>query len=122
MAERPLGVTILGILWLLGGLFWITGGFIAGGILNLAGLGTLAATFGVILLVIGIIDLLLGIGCFMAWSWVWVVGIIAVIINILVCLVSLFTGGSGAIIGLIIAVIIGWYVYQPKVKAYFGVT
>lgn len=122
MSERPSGVTILCILWLLGGLFWITGGFIGGVLLNTVGLGTLAATFGVILLVIGIIDLLLGIGCFMAWKWVWLVGIIAVILNILVCLVSLFTGGIGSIAGLIVAMIIGWYLFQPKVKAYFGVT
>jgi hypothetical protein len=87
-------------------------------------LGTLGATVGVVLFIIGIIDLLVGFGCFKGWSWVWIIGIIIVIINVLIWLVSLVAGGNAAmaIFGIIIAIIIGWYLFQPQVKAWFGVT
>jgi hypothetical protein len=120
MSERPLGVTILGILWILGGLLMLVGGFVGGAILSVAGLGSIGAAMGVIFFIIGIVDLLLGVGCFLAWSWVWIVGVIFSAISILVGLVSLFTSGLSALLGIVIAAIILWYLFQPQVKAYFG--
>jgi len=98
----------------------IVSGFVGGTLLSIEGLGGLGAAMGVIFLVIGIIDLLLGVGCFLAWSWVWIVGIIFSVISILIGLVSLVTSGLGALLGIIIAAIILWYLFQPQVKAYFG--
>jgi len=120
MSDRPIGVTILGVLWILGGLLMMVSGFVGGTLLSIEGLGGLGAAMGVIFLVIGIIDLLLGVGCFLAWSWVWIVGIIFSVIGILIGLVSLVTSGLGALVGIIIAAIILWYLFQPQVKAYFG--
>ncbi|MDD3137173.1 MAG: hypothetical protein PHF57_05915 [Methanoregula sp.] len=120
MSDRPIGVTILGVLWILGGLLIMVSGFVGGTLLSIEGLGGLGAAMGVIFLVIGIIDLLLGVGCFLAWSWVWIVGIIFSVISILIGLVSLVTSGLGALVGIIIAAIILWYLFQPQVKAYFG--
>ncbi|MEI6840681.1 MAG: hypothetical protein WCK53_05420 [Methanomicrobiales archaeon] len=120
MSERPLGVTILGILWIIGGLFAIIGGIIGGAILSVAGFGDLGAAIGIIVFIIGIIDLLLGIGCFKAWPWVWIVGVIFSAISILTGIGSLFTAGAGALLGIIIAAIILYYLFQPQVKAYFG--
>jgi hypothetical protein len=120
MSERPLGVTILGVLWIIGGLLAIIGGIIGGAVLSIVGLGGIGAAIGITLFVIGIIDLLLGIGCFKAWPWVWVVGVIITAISILIGIASLFTTGASALLGIVIAAIILYYLFQPQVKAYFG--
>jgi len=120
MSERPLGVTILGVLWIIGGVLAIIGGIIGGAILSIVGLGGLGAAIGITLFVIGIIDLLLGIGCFKAWPWVWIVGVIISAISILIGIASLFTTGASALLGIVISAIILYYLFQPQVKAYFG--
>ncbi|HNY89200.1 MAG TPA: hypothetical protein PK154_03625 [Methanoregulaceae archaeon] len=120
MAERPLGITILAILWILGGLFWIMAGLLGGAVLGSIGLGILGAALGIILFIIGIIDLLIGIGCLKGWGWIWTVGVIVVIINIALHLLALVSGGIGAILGLAIGILILWYLFQPNVKAFFG--
>jgi hypothetical protein len=120
MADRPLGVTIIGILWILYGLVLIFGGIIGGAVLSVAGLGALGALIGIVLLIVGIIYLVLGIGSFKAWPWVWIVGVVFTIISVLINLVTLVSGGISAIIGIIIDAIILWYLFQPQVKAYFG--
>jgi hypothetical protein len=120
MSERPLGVTILGILWIIGGLLMLFGGIIGGAVMSVVGMPGLGAVIAIVFIIIGIVDLLLGIGCFMAWSWVWIVGVIFSAISILMGLVSLVTTGLGALVGIIIAAIILYYLFQPQVKAYFG--
>jgi len=119
MSQRPLGVTILGILWILGGLILLAGGFLGGAVLAVAGFGSLGAAIGVIFFIIGIVDLLLGVGCFMAWPWVWIVGVIFSAISVLIGIVSLFSNWASALVNIIIAGIILWYLFQPQVKAYF---
>jgi hypothetical protein len=119
MSERPLGVTILGILWIIGGLLALLGG------LGIAAIGTILAgaiglVIGIVFIIIGLVDLALGVGCFKAWPWVWTVGVIFSIISILIGLVSLVTSGFSAIVGIIIAAIILYYLFQPQVKTYFG--
>ncbi|MCE5298722.1 MAG: hypothetical protein MUE45_03835 [Methanoregulaceae archaeon] len=84
--------------------------------------GNLAAASGVILFIIGIVALLPGIGCFKAWSWVWIVGVIVAVIALLMNIVVLSLGGMGGILAIIIDAIILWYFFQPQVKAYFGVS
>lgn len=115
-----MGITILAILWILGGLFWITAGLLGGAVLGFIGLGILGAALGIILFIIGIIDLLIGIGCLKGWGWIWTVGVIVVIINIALHLLALVSGGIGAILGLAIGILILWYLFQPNVKAFFG--
>ncbi len=122
MADRPLGVTIIGILWILAGLLWIAAAAVGGAALTIIGLGALGAIVGVILFIIGIIDLLLGIGCFKAWGWVWTVGVVFMVINILIGILTLFSSWMTGLISIIIAAIVLWYLFQPQVKAYFGKT
>ncbi len=93
---------------------------IAGSIMTVAGMGGLGTAIGVIFFIIGIVDLLLGVGCIQAWSWVWIVRVIFSAISILIGIVSLFTTGFGAVVGIIIAAIILYYLFQPQVKRYFG--
>jgi len=58
----------------------------------------------------------------MAWSWVWIVGVVFTVIGLLINLVSIVSTGLSALVGIIIAVIILWYLFQPQVKAYFKTT
>ncbi len=120
MSERPLGVTIIGILWILSGLMWFVAAFLGGALLAVIGLGALGAIVGVILFIIGIIDILLGIGSFKGWSWVWLIGVIFMVINLLIGLVSLFSSPGTGIITIVIAAIVLWYLFQPQVKSFFG--
>ncbi|MDD1719039.1 MAG: hypothetical protein LUQ25_03170 [Methanoregulaceae archaeon] len=122
MAERPMGVTIIGILWIIAGLLWIFAGIVGGAVLAVIGLGAIGAALGVIFFVIGIIDILLGIGCFMGWGWVWTIGVIFMILNLIIGLISLFGSPVTGVITIIIAIIVLWYLFQPNVKAYFGKT
>ncbi len=120
MSERPLGVTILGVLWILTGLIWIAVAVFGGAILAAVGLGAVGAFLGLILGIIGIIDILLGFGCFKGWGWVWIIGIILMVINILTGIVILFADWITGLGTIILAGIILWYLFQPQVKAYFG--
>jgi hypothetical protein len=124
MAEntRPLGVTIIGILWILVGLLTAIGGGIGGAALAIIGLGGLGAAVGVILVIIGLVFIALGIGCFKGWPWVWPVGVIFTIIGIIINLLSIIANPASAIIGIIIDIIILWYLFQPQVKAWFKVS
>ena len=119
MAERPLGVTIIGILWIIGGILGLLAGagFMAMGTVFFGAFGLL---FGAIFIVIGIIEIVLGYGCFQAWPWVWTVGVILTAISLLMGIVSIFTSGAGALLSIVISAIILYYLFQPHVKTYFG--
>jgi len=117
MPEKPNGVTILGILGIVGGV-----------ILILAGLGVPGSNLGVISIITGIVDLILGVGCFKAWLWVWPTGIAFSALSISAGLVSIFmTGirslfGAVALPGVIIGLTILYYLVQPQVKVYLGIS
>jgi hypothetical protein len=59
---------------------------------------------------------------FKGWPWVWPVGIIFTIIGLIINLLSIVSNTGAAIIGIIIDIIILWYLFQPQVKAWFKAT
>lgn len=122
MSERPLGVSVLGVLWIFSALIWFVASLLGSLVLVGVGLPGIGAIFGFIILCIAIVDLFLGIGCFRGWGWVWIVGILFMVINIVVGIMSLFSAPIYGVISIIIAAIILWYFFQPQVKAYFGRT
>jgi zinc-ribbon domain len=122
---RPTGVTILGVLAILAGL----GGLIGGAaLLGLSGLvastypggATVAAAIGAILLIIGILELVYGIGFFGGKGWAWTLAMIGSVLNIVFGIVSIVFGSVGSVFGLIISILILYYLTRPHVKAYFG--
>jgi len=123
MAEnaRPLGVTIIGILWILAGLLMAVGAGVGGAALAIMGLGALGAMVGVIFVIIGLVFIALGIACFKGWPWVWPVGVIFTIVALIINLLSIVSMPAGAIIGIIFDIIVLWYLFQPQVKAWFRV-
>jgi hypothetical protein len=135
MAQRPLGITILAILGIIGGVLGLLGGCgaIAGGALvgalgAQAGVGAVAAGGGLLSL-LGIVALAMAVGWIAfgigAWTlkpWAWMLGLILVGVSIVVALVTVLTGGDfgSQIIGLVIDAVIVYYLMTPEVKQAFG--
>jgi hypothetical protein len=125
---RPTGITVLAILAMIFGVIAILGGvFVAavGGssILALYGYGAfsgLLSVLGVAVAVYGFLIFIFGWGMWTGKGWAWILGVILVILGILSGLGSLGVGNFTSIGGLIIDVIILWYLFRPHVKAYFG--
>ena len=112
--ERPLGVTILAILEILGGILSIIGGF---GLVTLAmlmgPLGFLFMIVGGLTLLLGIIALIIGWGLWSLKSWAWMA---ALIINLINLILNILSGGYlSAVINLIIII----YLQQGDIKSRF---
>lgn len=116
---RPLGVTILAVLNALSALSFI---FIGVGMIAVTATGILAG-LGIILggfvILIGVVQLLIAFGLWKGWGWAWFVALIFGILGIIFGLLSLTSGLTG-ILGLVINIVIVYYLFQPRVKAYFG--
>jgi len=145
--KRPTGVTILAVLAILGALGGLISGaaLIGLGLLlgtlatNAAianaiatsgypglaslGVGTLSAllvALGAVILILGILYLAVGIGFFSGKGWAWTLGIIVSVLGIVVDVVQIGFGGYSSIVGLIIGLLIIYYLMRPHVKAFFG--
>ncbi|MGY5876167.1 MAG: hypothetical protein RTU30_10500 [Candidatus Thorarchaeota archaeon] len=111
---RPLGVTILAILQLLGAIVLLAVGvlaFIAGALL-LPIIGMLLALFPLIFGIIGLI-LFYGLWNLKSWAWMW-----TIIVNILQIIVSAMDY-SNNLVQLIISVVIVVYLFAPNIKPLF---
>ncbi|QYZ78574.1 hypothetical protein E2N92_03585 [Methanofollis formosanus] len=126
--SRPLGVTIVGLLYLFLGILGLLAGitvFMAGTALEVAGVGAFA---GGIVILVALVNLAIGLGCFKGWGWVWTVAVLFSFINILIALYNWWVAGhtmaglTTALVSIIIPVIILWYLFKDNVKAFFGKT
>jgi hypothetical protein len=144
--NRPLGVTIIAVLRIIGGIILLLGGI---GLVTIApfvgqlNVNTTSSTtdnginlsnnptsflfFAAFIGVIGSILIVLGIASFfVAWGllkgkgWAWTVTIIITIISLVFNALSIVSGNIGAIVGIIIDGVIIYYLYRPNVKSYFG--
>lgn len=142
--NRPTGVTIIGILTIIGGILMLGSGIalaaVAAVLPNLASmndqinglesqipsmipvgyLGLASLSIGSILIIIGIVSLIVAYGLFKAKKWAWTINVAVSIINIAIGVVSIVTGSVGPIASIAISAIILYYLYRPHVKAYFG--
>ena len=110
--ERPLGVTILAILQILGGLMML----VLGALATLAGLlFILFAIVGVAMAILGLLGLVVGFGLWglKSWAWTW-----AMIVNILTIIFGLFNLASN-FVSIVISLIIVIYLNQPDIKRRF---
>jgi hypothetical protein len=131
--KRPLGVTIVGILYLLAGLLVLVLG------LAILGLGALdnptdfegwsqaaILALGVVVTLIGLFELLIAAGCFKGWGWIWTVALLFAILDIIFAVFNAwrqhFSNQSifGLLVGIIVPLIIIWYLTKQNVKAWFG--
>lgn len=141
---RPVGVTILAVLYFIGALFCVLGGilfFVGGGLGALAGaqsgqqgaagmsalIGALGAFAGVAFLIIGVIYALLGWGMWKLKNWARIISIVLLVIGAAFQLFGLVTSFAHfsvfvlvwTLFWLAIDVLIIWYLLKPDVKAAF---
>jgi hypothetical protein len=83
-------------------------------------IGGIGIAFGVVLFAISIASFVVAYGLLKGLGWAWTVTVILSIISIVSNAISIATGNIAAIISIIISGIILYYLYRPRVKAYFG--
>ena len=136
--KRPIGVTVIAILIIIGGVLLLLAG-IAGvvvgslSISQIIGLGFVI--IGAIILAVGIGYLVMSYGLLKGKRWSWTITVVLLFIGIAIDVASIIifgyftfdtdtssflTTNSGSIAGIIISVIILYYLYRPHVKSYFG--
>ena len=119
--SRPLLITIIAILYFVVGILAVLSGIMlmVGG----AAVGQLAlgGMTGGVLLVVGLINLVIAGGFWNGWKAIWYLAVIFGFIEIILCVVGLFTTGGVSIIGLIIEALLLYYMFRPNVKEFFGI-
>jgi len=125
--NRPTGITVLAILYILGGIGMIVLALVMG----FFSLITIAPSYlpsnfsvfgGLIALVLGIVAIIqftVAVALFSGKSWARTLVIIFVIIDLIFETVLLFAGNVFGIIFIIIDIIVLYYMWRPHVIAYF---
>ncbi|MGQ4912637.1 MAG: hypothetical protein ACP6KW_10750 [Candidatus Thorarchaeota archaeon] len=111
--DRPLGVTILAILEILGGILGILGGFAVVSLEMIYPTGGLFLAIGALTLILGFVALIIGWGLWSLKSWAWMA---ALIINLINLILNIF---SFALLGAVINLIIIIYLQQADIKSRF---
>ncbi|MBE6519476.1 MAG: hypothetical protein E7Z70_08120 [Thermoplasmata archaeon] len=126
MAEgktRPLLITILGILGLIGAVILIVGSIIGGAALAeyiasmIPGSEFIAGYISAVGVVTGIIALVIAIGYLKGWKPIWYIAVILYILSAIMGILSFPYG----IVGTIIDILLIWYFFRPGVKEWFGI-
>jgi uncharacterized membrane protein (DUF2068 family) len=111
--KRPLGVTILGIFFILGGIFGIFDGL-------LFALFFQQLILGLVLVVLGVIMAIGGLGFFIRWKWAWFLAIVVLSIGILSEIGLILFGNFFTVIVLCVHLVILGYLFRGNVRTYFG--
>ena len=137
-AARPMGITILAILSVIGGIFGLIGGLglIAGGALlggavggtTGAALGGMAFIFGIVTLGFAVAYIAFAYGAWTLKAWGWMLGVIMALASIVWTILGIVLSGDivanlisvSTIISVAIPLIILYYLNTPTVKAAFG--
>jgi hypothetical protein len=113
--SRPLGVTIIAILAVIGGV-----GSLSSGLIVMALIPILGIIFGGILIIIGLANFAVAYGLWKGLKWAWIITLIVSVIGIIVGLGSLAVRDTASIFHIIVNAIVIYYLYRPNVKAFFG--
>lgn len=107
--HRPLGVTIIAVLTVIGGIAFIA----IGAVLLVVGIGFA-------LIAISIAYFVMAYGLWNGKRWAWTITLILSGIGIILGIASIAVGNVGAVFHIIINGVIIYYLYRPNVKAFFG--
>jgi len=131
VTQRPAGVTVLAALQILGGIVFFGLGVImlaVAGFLGIArfwaNIPTFPAFFGRLILgAIGGVMVVIGLACFViaygylnGQGWAWTLGLAITVLSLVLGLISLPNG----VIGVLVDVLIIYYLTRPRVKRFFG--
>lgn len=129
--KRPVGVTILAILALIGGVVNVILALPYLGVSTLAipaisgefggSLASMALFSGIFLAVLGIVQLAFGVGALRLSSWAWTLGVIAFSVNLVWSVFAMFTIGlvGGVVLSALIAAGVIAYLYTHDVRTAF---
>jgi len=146
-AERPLGITILAVLGIIGGILAFIGGItmavastmvnnpdirdmirdamISAGITDVDAvleiLATVLIVAGAIIVIMGLVGIVISWGFWTGKQWAWIVGVIFYIVGTVISVVGMVWSLTN-VIGVIIGVVILYYLFRSNVKAWFGKT
>ena len=112
--QRPLGVTIIALLAILGGIAFLVVG------LTLIFIPVVGIFIGSGLFILGLAYFLVAYGLWNERSWAWTLTLILSGIGIIVGIGSIIVGNIGSIIHTIINAIIIYYLSRPTVKSFFN--
>ena len=135
--KRPTGVTVIAVLVIIGGILLLLagiGGVAVGSLFISQIIGLGFVIIGAIILAVGIGYLVVSYGLLKGKRWSWTITVVLLFIGIAIDVVSIIFGSfainmdtssflvtnSGSIAGIVISVIILYYLYRPHVKSYFG--
>lgn len=118
LRRRPILVTLVGVLYFLLAILTL---FVAIGLVLLETWDW----WTILTLVLGVIYFAIALGCFKGWGWVWWVAILFSIVNIGLNVYDMymddFAEWLAPVIGILISLLILWYLFTPKVKRWFRV-
>ncbi len=136
LQARPVGVTILAVIAILGGVVSVVVGFsliksstVVATASTTTLTGSIAVLFGALGVVSGLLELAFGIGAFQRSSWAWRFGIGTYVFNFLYYVATIFVDSahhstaastSANVVSAIIALVIIAYINSAQVKRYFG--
>lgn len=118
--NRPIGVSILAILEIAGGVLAIIAGILAGGAMSSI-IGTLGPLVGIIYVIAGLVAFAAGYGLWTGAKWGWWLAIVLYALGIISSLASLALGVVLSVIGLVVDVLLMYYLTRPGVKSWFNV-
>ncbi|MCD6171160.1 MAG: hypothetical protein J7J36_01905 [Thermoplasmata archaeon] len=110
--EKPTGIVVLSVLYIIEGLIGIAMGAVMWGGSSALGFGlakSLGAAIGAVVIIIGLIDFLIGYGLWTLKPWARMAAIIFAIIGLI-----------NFPIGTIISIIVLWYLFKPEIKEAFA--
>ena len=127
--SRPLGITILGILHLIGGAASLVMATMGAAMLGVSGdmgyFGMFSAALGGIFLIIfgilAVIEFVIAGALFSGKPWGRMIVIVLSVIGLVMGLASIM-GNPFSILNIILDVFVLWYMWRPHVIAYFGIS
>jgi len=131
VTQRPIGITIISVLMIIGGIILIFTGItplFIGPLISLdssnystSALGSLITIGGLVLVALGIASLIVSWGLLKGKGWARTITLIISIIAIIIAIISLASSQDLThIISIIIYGIIIYYMFTDKVKLFFG--
>jgi len=130
MKERPFGVSLIAVLIIIEAIFQIIAALAMMGISMIGffatpyiGASVALTVFGVIAIIVGLIQLAVGSGMWSLEKWAWIFAVVVLWIDVIFDILGGFAGvqsWGAALVSMIIPVIVLIYLYSEGVRKAFG--